>query len=61
MNSSPWLAVAVYERAPAADAPIATDIAANSDSTLMNSHGASLPALTIRPSPSTMCVCGEIG
>src|SRR5215207_60562 len=34
MNSSPWLAVAVYVRAPVADAPIATDIAANSESTL---------------------------
>jgi hypothetical protein len=51
----------VPARAPVADAPIATDIAANSDSTLMNSHGVSLPASTMRPSPSTMCVCGEIG
>src|SRR5690349_621023 len=38
-----------------------TDIAANSDSTLMNSHGASCPVLTSAESPSTMCVCGEIG
>src|SRR6516225_10384655 len=61
MNSSPWLAVAVYARAPAAEAPIATLIAANSLSTLMNSHGASRPLFTSSPSPSTMCVCGEIG
>src|SRR5512143_1883783 len=61
MNSRPWLAVAVYARAPAAEAPIATDIATNSDSTLMYSQGVSLPECTIRPSASTMCVCGEIG
>src|SRR5688572_2510856 len=61
MNSSPWLAVAVYERAPVAEAPIATDIAANSDSTLMNSHGASSPVFTSCESASTMCVCGEMG
>src|SRR5881394_2212021 len=61
MNSRPWLAVAVYARAPAADAPIATLIAANSLSTLMKSHGASVPSFTSSPSPSTMCVCGEIG
>ena len=35
MYKSPWLAVAVYARAPVAEAPIATDIAANSLSTLM--------------------------
>src|SRR5580692_9668782 len=61
MNSSPWLAVAVYARAPVAEAPIATDIAANSDSTLMNSHGASCPLLTSVERASTMCVCGEMG
>src|SRR5215470_8694498 len=61
MKSRPWLAVAVYARAPAADAPIATDSAANSDSTLMNSQFASSPDLTISPRPSTMCVCGVIG
>src|SRR3954451_780539 len=38
-----------------------TDIAANSDSTLMYSHGASAPVFTSEDSPSTMCVCGEIG
>src|SRR5689334_8785921 len=38
-----------------------TDIAANSDSTLTNSHGASSPVLTSCESPSTMCVCGEMG
>jgi hypothetical protein len=47
--------------APAAEAPMATLIAANSDSTLMNSHGASAPDFTISPRPSTMCVCGEMG
>src|SRR5215217_1183010 len=61
MKSRPWLAVAVYARAPAADAPMATDIAANSDSTLMNSHCAGLPSATSAESVSTMCVCGEIG
>src|SRR3954447_2072162 len=61
MYSRPWLAVAVYARAPAADAPIATDIAENSDSTLMYSHGASAPSFTSADSASTMCVCGEIG
>ena len=45
----------------AADAPIATLIAANSLSTLMNSQGASAPSFTSSPSASTMCVCGEIG
>ena len=40
---------------------MATDIAANSDSTLTNSHGASLPDFTWRLSASTMWVCGEIG
>src|ERR1041384_2437172 len=38
-----------------------TDIAANSDSTFTNSHGASSPVLTSCESPSTMCVCGEMG
>src|ERR671933_1404526 len=61
MYSNPWLAVAVYARAPAAEAPIATDIAENSDSTLMYSHGASSPPFTSADSASTMCVCGEIG
>src|SRR5947209_14190453 len=40
---------------------MATDIAANSDSTFMNSHGVSWPDFTIADSPSTMWVCGEIG
>src|SRR4029079_18491077 len=61
MNRSPWLLVAVYVRTPAADAPIATDKAANSDSTLMNSQPPSSPDFTISPKPSTMCVCGVIG
>src|SRR4051794_15164712 len=61
MNSRPWLAVAVYVRAPVADAPIATDMAANSDSTLTYSHGARSPVRTSPESASTMCVCGEIG
>ena len=60
MYSSPWLDVAVYARAPAADAPIAADIAPGSDSTIRYSHGASSPMRT-RSSASTMCVCGEIG
>ena len=41
--------------------PIATDMAANSDSTLMYSHGERSPRFTIAESPSTMCVWGEIG
>src|SRR3954452_17076850 len=36
-------------------------MAANSDSTLTNSHGVSSPVFTSWESPSTMCVCGEIG
>ncbi len=40
---------------------MATDMAANSDSTLMNSHGARLPDFTLRLSASTMWVWGEIG
>ena len=40
---------------------MATDIAANSDSTLTNSHGVSSPDFTLALSASTMCVCGEIG
>ena len=51
----------MYARAPAADAPIAADSAANSDSTMRYSQGASSPVLTRSESPSTMCVCGEIG
>src|SRR4051794_11126776 len=61
MNSRPWLAVAVYVRAPVADAPIATDMAANSDSTLTYSQGDSSPVRTSPECASTMCVCGEIG
>ncbi len=61
MNKRPWLAVAVKARAPAAEAPMATDIAANSDSTLMNSQGDNSPDFTSCPSPSMMWVCGEIG
>ena len=40
---------------------MAADIAANSDSVLMNSHGARRPDFTSRLSASTMWVCGEIG
>ncbi len=61
MKRSPWLDVAVYVRAPAAEEPIATDSAANSDSTLMNAQSLSVPSFTISPTPSTMCVCGVIG
>src|SRR5271165_7141125 len=61
MYRRPWLAVAVYARAPVAQAPIATDIAANSDSTLTNSHGVSSPIFTSWERFSTMCVWGEIG
>src|SRR6266700_1653358 len=61
MNSNPWLDVAVYVRAPAAEAPMATESAANSDSTLMNSHPPSSPPFTNSPSPSTMCVWGVMG
>ena len=62
MKSRPWLAVAVYERAPVAVAPMATDMAANSDSTLRNSQGCELTgARRVPTSASTMCVCGEIG
>src|SRR5215213_6207311 len=61
MKSRPWLAVAVYVRAPVAEAPMATDMAANSDSTLTYSHGARSPVRTSSESASTMCVCGEIG
>src|SRR5512142_2608142 len=38
-----------------------TDIAPNSLSTLMNSHGSSLPSFANSPSASTMWVCGEMG
>jgi hypothetical protein len=51
----------VYARAPVAEAPIETDIAANSDSTLMNSQGESWPDFTIAPMASMMWVWGEIG
>src|SRR5262252_5549827 len=61
MKSRPWLAVAVYVRTPAADAPIASDIAPNSDSAVTYSQGARVPAATISASASTMWVCGEIG
>ena len=47
-------------RAPAAEAPITADIAANSDSTLRNPAFSS-PFFTRAPSASTMWVCGVIG
>ena len=53
--------MAVKARAPAAEAPIATDIAANSDSTLMNSQGDSSPVFTSSPRASMMWVWGEMG
>ena len=40
---------------------MATDMAANSDSTLTNSQGDSSPAFTISPSASMMWVWGEMG
>ena len=40
---------------------MATDRAANSDSTLMNSHGDRRPDFTSIPTPSMMWVWGEIG
>src|SRR4051794_238509 len=40
---------------------MATDIAANSDSTLTNSQGARRPSFTSLERPSTMWVCGEMG
>src|SRR6516225_2517468 len=40
---------------------MATDNAANSDSTLINSHCLSAPERTISPSASTIWVCGVIG
>ena len=40
---------------------MATDIAANSDSTLTYSQPASLPLFTRALRASTMWVCGEIG
>src|SRR5688500_7543795 len=61
MNRRPWLAVAVYEREPVAVAPMATDMAANSDSTLRNSHGPRSPDPTSAASASTMWVCGVLG
>jgi hypothetical protein len=48
-------------RTPAAEAPIATDMAPNSLSTLMYSHPWSVPSFTISPRPSTMCVWGVMG
>src|SRR6478735_3723762 len=46
MNSSPWLEVAVYVRAPAPEAPMQADMAPNSDSTIMYSHDVSSPVRT---------------
>ncbi len=44
-----------------ADAPMHTDMAANSDSTLMNSQCSRAPDFTSAPTPSMMWVWGEIG
>jgi hypothetical protein len=44
-----------------AEAPIANDMAPNSLSALMNSHGFRAPDFTNSLSASTMWVCGEIG
>src|SRR4029453_9282287 len=57
MNKRPWLEVAVYVRVPAADAPIATAIAAKSDVTLMNSQSTSVPAFAISTNRSTIRAC----
>ena len=46
---------------PAAEAPMATLMAANSDSTLTNSQAPSRPARTISLKASTMWVWGVIG
>jgi len=48
-------------RAPVALAPIAADIAANSESTVRNWLPGNSPALMKAPRASTMCVCGVIG
>src|SRR5690349_10396652 len=40
---------------------MAADMAANSDSTVRNSHCGTSPCRTIDPIASTMCVCGVIG
>src|SRR5262245_30227489 len=61
MNSRPWEQVAVYVRAPAADAPMAAESAPNSDSTIRYSHGSSSPVRTRSERCSTMWVWGEIG
>ena len=45
----------------AAEAPMQTESAANSDSTVTYSQGASVPSRTRSESPSTMWVWGEIG
>ncbi|SUZ57994.1 uncharacterized protein METZ01_LOCUS10848 [marine metagenome] len=52
----PWLAVAVYVLAPAAEEPIPTERAANSDSTFIYSQFSSLPLFTKAPKSSTIWV-----
>ena len=61
MNRMPWEAVAVYVRAPVADAPIAAESAPNSDSTIRYSQGERSPVRTRSERCSTMWVWGEIG
>src|SRR5574340_367538 len=61
MYRRPWLEVAVYARAPVAEAPIHADMAANSDSTSRYSQRASCPDRTRSERLSTTCVWGEIG
>ena len=49
---TPAMLIALFEEM-AAEAPMATDKAANSDSTLMNSQFSSVPAFTMAPMPSS--------
>src|SRR5674476_1192037 len=52
---------ALREAVPAAEAPIATESAANSLSTLIYSQSTRLPSFTSSPRPSTMWVWGVMG
>jgi hypothetical protein len=60
IKSRPWEDVAVYERTPEAEAPIAAVIALCSDSTQINSDFI-LPVSIICAIFSTIVVCGVIG
>jgi len=62
MKRSPWLAVAVYDLAPVADAPIATGHRRELGLHVDEFHtGVSVPAFTMAPTASMMWVWGEIG